>query len=184
MPHHPRRAMIVLIFSGRLRWRELITSMVSEDQTARIAQKLRDAGLECEILNLVPTDPALLRRDRTIVVLVLILLTALAWSYLLWLSHAMVMDGMAMDDFRMWTHDARADAVANDGVRVRVRDVDRDDGRHDDAMGRADDSHVCPCEPTRRTAGHAAHCGYLVRGRLLRSVDRFRGVRHRSAVGA
>jgi hypothetical protein len=89
MPHHPRRAMIVLIFSGRPRWRELITSMVSEDQTARIAQKLRDAGLGCEILNLVPTDPALLRRDRTIVVRVLILLTALAWSYLLWLSLAM-----------------------------------------------------------------------------------------------
>jgi len=162
-------------------------SSVSDDayqQATRIAQRLREAGLENQILNLVPADTAALRRDRIVVVLALTMLTALAWSYLLWLSHAMVMDGMAMDDFRMWTHDARADAVANDGVRVRVRDVDRDDGRHDDAMGRADDSHVCPCEPTRRTAGHAAHCGYLVRGRLLRSVDHFCAVRHWSAVGA
>jgi predicted metal-binding membrane protein len=75
--------------------------MVSEDQTARIAQRLRDAGVGCEILNLVPTDPAVLRRDRTIVVLALILLTALAWSYLLWLSADMSMGGMDMGDFRM-----------------------------------------------------------------------------------
>ena len=74
----------------------------SEDRTAaRIAQKLRDAEFGCEILNLVPTDPALLRRDRTIVVLVPILLTALAWGYLLWLSSDMGMGGMDMTGLRI-----------------------------------------------------------------------------------
>jgi len=101
MPHHPRRAMIVLISSGRLRWRELITSMVSEDQTARIAQKLRDAGLGCEILKLAPTQTAVLRRDRIVVILGLTFLTALAWGYLLWLSADMGMGGMDMTGFRM-----------------------------------------------------------------------------------
>ena len=79
-------------------------SSVSDDayqQATRIAQRLREAGLENQILNLVPADTAALRRDRIVVVLALTMLTALAWSYLLWLSHAMVMDGMAMDDFRM-----------------------------------------------------------------------------------
>jgi predicted metal-binding membrane protein len=75
--------------------------MVSEDQTARIAQKLRDAGLECEILNLAPTQTAVLRRDRIVVILVLTLLTALAWSYLLWLRADVAMGGMDMSDFRM-----------------------------------------------------------------------------------
>jgi len=51
--------------------------------TARIAQRLRDAGMGCEIVNLVPTPTAVLRRDRIIVVLALALLTGLAWSYLL-----------------------------------------------------------------------------------------------------
>jgi predicted metal-binding membrane protein len=70
-------------------------------QATRIAQRLREAGLKSQILNLVPADTAALRRDRIVVVLALTMLTALAWSYLLWLSRAMVMDGMAMDDFRM-----------------------------------------------------------------------------------
>src|SRR5262249_38558433 len=69
--------------------------------TARIAQRLRDAGLACDIVNLVPTPIALLRRDRVIVVLALALLTALAWSYLLWLSADMAMGGIDMSDFRM-----------------------------------------------------------------------------------
>jgi predicted metal-binding membrane protein len=42
-----------------------------------------------------------LRRDRIVVILALTLLTALAWSYLLWLSADMAMGGMEMGDFRM-----------------------------------------------------------------------------------
>ena len=68
---------------------------------AFIATKLRDAGLGCEIVNFVPTETAVLRRDCIVVVLALTLLTALAWSYLLWLSAEMAMGGMDMGDFRM-----------------------------------------------------------------------------------
>jgi predicted metal-binding membrane protein len=69
--------------------------------TARIAQRLRDAGMGCEIVNLVPTPTAVLRRDRFIVILALGLLTGLAWSYLLWLSPDMSMAGMDMTGFRV-----------------------------------------------------------------------------------
>jgi predicted metal-binding membrane protein len=72
--------------------------------TARVAQRLRDAGLACEIVNLVPTPTAVLRRDRIVVLLALALMTVLAWSYLLWLSADIKMDikmhGMDMGDFR------------------------------------------------------------------------------------
>jgi predicted metal-binding membrane protein len=67
----------------------------------RIAQKLRSAGLGCEIINLGPTEPVVLRRDRIVVILALALLTALAWSYLLWLSTDMDKGGMDMSGFRM-----------------------------------------------------------------------------------
>jgi len=80
------------------------SSLVGEDTrllTARIAQRLRSAGLACQIVDLKPTPITLLRRDRIVVVLVLTLLTALAWSYLLWLSADMAMGGMDMGDFRM-----------------------------------------------------------------------------------
>jgi predicted metal-binding membrane protein len=79
-------------------------SIVSDDArllVARITQKLRGAGLGCEIVNFVPTPTAVLRHDRNVVVLALTLLTALAWSYLLWLSADMSMGGMDMGDFRM-----------------------------------------------------------------------------------
>ena len=69
--------------------------------TAVIAQRLRGAGLACEIVDLKPTPIAVLRRDRIVVVLALTLLTALAWSYLLWLSADMSMGGMDMSGFRM-----------------------------------------------------------------------------------
>ena len=69
--------------------------------TVRVAQKLRNTGLGCEIVNFVPTETAVLRRDRIVVILALTLLTALAWSYLLWLSADMAMGGMDMGDFRM-----------------------------------------------------------------------------------
>jgi hypothetical protein len=67
----------------------------------RIAQKLRSAGLGCEIINLGPTAPVVLRRERIVVILALALLTALAWSYLLWLSTDMAKGGMDMSGFRM-----------------------------------------------------------------------------------
>jgi predicted metal-binding membrane protein len=50
---------------------------------ARVAQKLRDAGLGCEIVNFVPADTAVLRRD------------------LLWLSADMSTNGMDMIGYRM-----------------------------------------------------------------------------------
>jgi predicted metal-binding membrane protein len=66
-----------------------------------IAQKFRDAGFGCEIVTLVPTEPAVLRRDRIVMVLALALLTTLAWSYLLWLSADMHMGGMDTTGLRM-----------------------------------------------------------------------------------
>ena len=71
-----------------------------DELTARIVQRLRDAGIGCEIVNLVPTQPAVLRRDCVIIVLALGLLTGLAWS-LLWLSADMSMGGTDMTGFRM-----------------------------------------------------------------------------------
>jgi len=79
-------------------------STVGEDthqMAARIAQKFRDAGVGCEIFNFATADAAVLRRDRIAVGLALALLTALAWSYLLWLSADISMGGMDMGDFRM-----------------------------------------------------------------------------------
>jgi predicted metal-binding membrane protein len=71
---------------------------------ARIAQKLRDAGFGCMILDPAPTETAfgtLLQRDRIIVALTLPLLTAVTWSYLLWLSVDMAMGGMDLTGFRI-----------------------------------------------------------------------------------
>jgi predicted metal-binding membrane protein len=68
---------------------------------ARIAQKLRKADLACELVEFLPTEAAVLRRDRIVVVLALILLSALAWSYLLWLSADMGTGGIDMSGFRM-----------------------------------------------------------------------------------
>jgi predicted metal-binding membrane protein len=76
-------------------------SQDNDQPTVRVAQKLRNAGLGCEIVTFVPTETAVLRRDRIVVILALTLLTALAWSYLLWLSADMAMGGMDMGDFRM-----------------------------------------------------------------------------------
>jgi predicted metal-binding membrane protein len=53
------------------------------------------------MVNLVPTEPAVLRRDRTVIGLALLLLTALAWSYVLWLSADMDMGSMDMSGFRI-----------------------------------------------------------------------------------
>jgi predicted metal-binding membrane protein len=77
---------------------------VSEEShqiAAHIARELRHSGVACEVVNFVPTQAALLRRDRIVIVLALTLLTAVAWSYLLWLSADMQMGGMEMTGFRM-----------------------------------------------------------------------------------
>jgi predicted metal-binding membrane protein len=68
---------------------------------ALIAQKLRDSGVDCEIVNPVPTNAAVVRRDRVAIVLAVALLTALAWSYLLWLAADMDMGGMDMTGLRV-----------------------------------------------------------------------------------
>jgi hypothetical protein len=73
----------------------------SHPKAALLAQKLRDVGIECQILNLLPTDPAVLRRDRIVIFLALTLLTALAWSYVLRLSGDMDVGGMDMTGLRM-----------------------------------------------------------------------------------
>ena len=77
----------------------------SYQMAARIAQRLREAGLKSQILNLMPADTTVLRRDRIVIILALTLLTALAWTYLLWLSADMGMGvgmgGMDMTGFRM-----------------------------------------------------------------------------------
>ena len=97
---------------------------------------------------------AVLRRDRAVVIAALALITALAWADLVWLADDMAMGGMDMTGFRMipagrgLMMPARR-AMAADRVRLCVRHVGRDDDRHDDAFGRADDSHLRP----RRAAG-------------------------------
>ena len=68
---------------------------------AVIAQKLRDCGIGCEIVHPMPTDAAVLRRDRVVIVLAVALLTAFAWSYLLWLSADMHMGGINMTGLQM-----------------------------------------------------------------------------------
>jgi len=73
--------------------------MASEDQTARIAQKLRDNGYES--VELVPTDEALLDHNRFVILLMLILPTLLAWGYLLWLWADVDMGGMDMGGMDM-----------------------------------------------------------------------------------
>lgn len=69
--------------------------------TAHIAQRLRGAGIGREIDIPLPTQMAVLRRDRVVIVLALALLALLAWSYLLRLSTDMSMGGMDMTGFRM-----------------------------------------------------------------------------------
>ena len=54
--------------------------------------------------------------------------------------------------------------MAGDGVRIRICHVDRNDGRHDDVLSDANDSHVCPCGPIRRAAEHTTCCNCLVCG--------------------
>jgi predicted metal-binding membrane protein len=68
---------------------------------AFIATKIRDVGLECEVVNLEPVETVVLKRDRIIVILAVAFLTASVWSHLLWLSTDMSMGGMDMTGLRM-----------------------------------------------------------------------------------
>jgi hypothetical protein len=68
---------------------------------AVVVNKLRDAGLACEVVYLEPVKAAVLKRDRIIVILALALLTASAWAYVLGLSVDMNMSGMDMTGLRM-----------------------------------------------------------------------------------
>jgi predicted metal-binding membrane protein len=68
---------------------------------AFIATKIRDVGLECEVVNLEPVETVVLKRDRIIVILAVAFLTASVWSHLLWLSTDMSMGGMDMAGLRM-----------------------------------------------------------------------------------
>ena len=63
---------------------------------ALIAQKLRDSGIDCEIVRPVSIDAAVVRRDRVVIMLAVASLTALAWGYLMRLSADMDMGGMDM----------------------------------------------------------------------------------------
>src|SRR5579864_2345232 len=42
-----------------------------------------------------------LRRDRTVILAALVVITGLAWTYVLWLANDMAMGGMDMTGFRM-----------------------------------------------------------------------------------
>ena len=85
----------------------------------------------------------------------------------------MGMGGMDMTGFRMIPAGMGIMTPAHapwrpDGVRIRIRHVDRDDGRHDDALSDAHDSHVRPCGPTRRGQGTPlAATGWFVAGYFL-----------------
>jgi predicted metal-binding membrane protein len=80
--------------------RPLVAGNGSHPIATVIAQKLRDSGVGCEIVHPVATDGTVLRRDRAVIVLAVAFLTALAWSYLLWLSAGMDMGGMDMAGLR------------------------------------------------------------------------------------
>jgi len=79
-------------------------SIVGEDVrslAAGLAQKLREVNIDCEILPVVPIPTTAVRRDRVVVVLGLMFLTASAWAYLIWISVDMAMGGMNMAGYRM-----------------------------------------------------------------------------------
>src|ERR1044071_6941686 len=48
-----------------------------------------------------PALETVLRRDRSVVIAALAVITALAWADILWLAQDMAMDGMDMTGFRM-----------------------------------------------------------------------------------
>jgi hypothetical protein len=120
---------------------------------ASIAQKLQEARLRCQVVNLLPVEATVLRRDRIFVILALTSLTALAWSHMLWLSADMSMGGMDMTGFRMVPSGmglivpAEQSWLGMEFVFVFVMWAVMMVGMND-AVGGADGSHVCLCGPT------------------------------------
>jgi predicted metal-binding membrane protein len=165
---------------------------VTEDTdplAARIAQKLRDTGIKCESIDLVPTDKAVLDHDRFVFLLMLTLLTVLAWSYFLWLWADMDMGGMDMTGFRiipsgmgfvipahvpwlpmefafvfaMWTVMMVGMMTPSAApMFLMYARIERQNGR----------------------ARQATHCNCLVRYWLFPCVGRFLGARYAGAMGA
>src|SRR5262249_54782066 len=87
------------------------------------------------------------------------------------------------DSVGVWSHDARARTMARDGDRIYIRHVGCDDGRHDDALGSADDSYVRPSGPTDRSARHSADSNLLVWRWLFPCLVRFLAPRYLGALG-
>ena len=104
----------------RNRIANLTTGPSARPIAALIAQKLRDSGVGCEIVHPVPTDAAVVRRDRVVIVLAVALLTALAWGYLLWLSADMNMGGMDMGGMDMGGIDMTALRMIPSGMGLMV----------------------------------------------------------------
>ena len=119
---------------------------------------------------------AILRRDRAVVVAALALITALAWADLVWLANDMGMGGMDMSGFRMipagqgLMMPAERPMAAN-RVRLRFRHVGRDDDRHDDAFGGADDPYLRPRWATGGERRQAVRRERLVRSRVPIVLD-------------
>ena len=123
------------------------------------------------------TLETVLRRDRWIVAGALGMIVALAWGYVLWLANDMDMGGMDMTGFRMIPAGIGIMLPASapwraHRVRVRVRHVGGDDGRHDGTLGSAHDPHVRPRGSTGESAGQAVRGDRLVRRRLFPGLDR------------
>jgi hypothetical protein len=178
------------IDSDRSNTEELLMPVEGDHLAAAlIAKKLREAGLSCEIVNLVPAPITVLRRDRIVIILAVALLTALAWSYLLWLSADMNMGGMDMTGFRMipsgmslmvpkdmpWRAIEFAFVFAMWTVMMVGMMT---------PIGGPDVSHVLPRGPTNRGAGQATRGNCLVRCRLFPRMDSVFAVRHAGAMGA
>ena len=110
------------------------------------------------------TLEAVLTRDRAIVLAGVVGLSALAWAYLLALAWRMPHEDMAMAM-------AMPHMLGSGRGRPHLGHVGRDDGRHDDALGRPDDLDVCREPPASGPAGAVGpHRG--VRARLSPRLGR------------
>ncbi len=101
-----------------------------------------------------------LRRDRAVIVAALVVITGLAWAYVLWLANDMAMGGMDMTGFpddpgRNGVDDAGVSTMAANRIHLHVCDVGSDDDRHDDAIGRPHGPALCARRPTGGDAGQA-----------------------------
>ena len=132
---------------------------------------------------------AVLRRDRAVVIVALAVITVLAWADLVWLADDMAMGGMDMTGYRMipagrglmMPADAPWQPIEFGYVFVMWVG---DDDRHDDAVGRADDSDLRARRAAGGGAGQAVRRKRLVRRRLSSGLDRVLAGRDVGAMGA